>query len=312
MNCRRVLITGAYGLIGHETVLALKADGFEAVPTDIQPERPGDADFDALPLAIAGVDTIFRFLQENRIDAIVHTAGVSGPMLGKSQPHSVLDTNVGGALDLYEAARLASVQRIILTSSSGAYGETGEAVVDELMPLGATDAYGVSKICTEQIAKAYAHHGVETVILRPSWVYGSRRRTTCVIKMMITDALSNRPTQLPYGAGFPRQFVHVFDVADSVLAALTTSRGVQKAYNISDGTRYLLDDVARLVRERFPEAKIELADGPDPDDVLSGQLDISAARDDLDWEPKIDLPAGLDRMIAELSTGVETEEFPQA
>jgi UDP-glucuronate 4-epimerase len=301
MNCGRVLITGAYGLIGHETVRALEAAGFEVVPTDILHERPGDAGFEALPLAIAGVDAIFRFLQEHRIDAVVHAGGVSGPMLGKSQPHTVLSTNACGALDLYEAARRASVQRIVLTSSSGAYGETGEAVVHERMPLGATDAYGVSKICSEQIAKAYAHHGVETVILRPSWVYGPRRRTACVIKTMIQDALSHRPTHLTYGAGFPRQFVHVSDVADSVLAALTTSRGVQKAYNISDGTRYLLDDVATLVRKRLPDAKIDLADGPDPDDVVCGRLDISAAKADLEWEPQIDLPAGLDLMIAELS-----------
>lgn len=301
MNCRRVLITGAYGLIGHETVHALEAAGFKVVPTDILQERPGDAGFDALPLAIAGVEPIFRFLKEHRIEAVVHAGGVSGPMLGKSQPHAVLSTNAGGALDLYEAARRASVRRIVLTSSSGAYGETGEAVVDENMPLGATDAYGVSKICSEQIAKAYAHHGVDTVILRPSWVYGQRRRTACVLKTMIEDALSNRPTHLPYGVGFPRQFVHVSDVADSVLAALTTSEGVQKAYNITDGMRYLLEDVATLVRKRLPDAKIDLAEGRDPDDVVCGRLDISAAKADLEWEPQIDLPAGLDLMIAELS-----------
>jgi nucleoside-diphosphate-sugar epimerase len=301
MNCGRVLITGAYGLIGHETVHALEAAGFDVVPTDILQERPGDADFDALPLAVSGVDPILQFLQEHRIEAVVHAGGVSGPMLGKSQPHAVLSTNAGGTLDLYEAARRASVRRIVLTSSSGAYGETGEAVVDETMPLGATDVYGVSKICSEQIAQAYAQHGVETVILRPSWVYGPRRRTTCVIKAMIGDALANRPTHLPYGAGFPRQFVHVSDVASSVLAALTTSRGIQKAYNISDGTRYLLDDVAMLVRDRLPDAKIDLADGPDPDDVVCGRLDIVAAKTELDWEPEIDLPAGIDLMIAGLS-----------
>ncbi|WP_420410311.1 NAD-dependent epimerase/dehydratase family protein [Hoeflea sp.] len=301
MKCSRVLITGAYGLIGHETVHALEAAGFDVVPTDILHERPGDADFDALPLAVSGVDPILQFLREHRIEAVVHAGGVSGPMLGKSQPHAVLSTNAGGTLDLYEAARRASMRRIVLTSSSGAYGETGEAVVDETMPLGATDVYGVSKICSEQIAQAYAQHGVETVILRPSWVYGARRRTTCVIKSMIEDALANRPTRLPYGAGFPRQFVHVSDVASSVLAALTTSRGVQKAYNISDGTRYLLDDVAMLVRDRLPDAKIDLADGPDPDDVVCGRLDIVAAKTELDWEPKIDLPSGIDLMIAGLS-----------
>lgn len=301
MTCRRVLVTGAYGLIGHESVLALRAAGFKVVPTDILSKRPDDAAFDALPLAVAGVDPIFRCLEENRIDAIVHAAGVSGPMVAKDRPHSVLSTNVGGAIDLYEAARLASVKRMILISSAGAYGETGETPVDEQMPLGATDPYGISKICSERIAQAYVHHGVETVILRPSWVYGPRRRTTCVIKTMISDALSNQPTHLPYGAGFPRQFVHVTDVAEAVAAALATSRGAQSAYNITDGSRLMLDDVATLVRERLPSATIDLANGRDPDDVVCGRMDISAARSDLDWQPKIDLPTGIDRMIVELS-----------
>jgi nucleoside-diphosphate-sugar epimerase len=301
MTRQRVLVTGAYGLIGHETVLVLRAAGFEVVPTDILSQRPTDAAFEASALAVTGVDPIVRVLQENRIEAIVHAAGVSGPMLAKNRPHSVLSTNVGGAIDLYEAARRSSVKRMILISSAGAYGVTGETAVDERMPLGATDPYGVSKICSERIAQAYAHHGVETVILRPSWVYGHRRRTTCVIKTMIGDALANRPTSLPYGAGFPRQFVHVTDVAQAVAAALMTSRGVQSAYNISDGSRYLLDDVAKLVRERLPAAAIDLASGPDPDDVICGRMNISAASADLDWQPKIDLPTGIDRLIVELS-----------
>lgn len=298
---RRVLVTGAYGLIGHESVLALRGAGYEVVATDILSERPNDAGFDASPLAVAGVDQIFQMLAENSIEAIVHAAGVSGPMFAKDRPHSVLSTNVGGSIDLYEAARLAAVGRIVLISSAGAYGDTGEATVDERTRLGATGAYGVSKICSEQVAQAYARHGVETVVLRPSWVYGPRRRTTCVIKTMINDALSNQPTHLPYGAGFPRQFVHVTDVAASVAAALTTSRGAQSAYNITDGSRYLLDELADLVRERLPGAQIDLANGPDPDDVICGPMDISAARADLDWQPTIDLPTGIDQMIVELS-----------
>lgn len=301
MNGGRVIITGAYGLIGHEAVLALRTAGFEAAPTDILAERPVDAAFEASPLAISGVEPLSQFLKTQRIEAIVHAAGVSGPMLGRDRPHSVLSTNAGGTLDLYEAARLASVRRFVLLSSASAYGETGETLVDERTSLGATDAYGVSKICSEQIARAYADHGVDTIILRPCWVYGPRRRTACVIKAMIADALVGQPTRLPYGAGFPRQFVHVADVAEAVVAALTTSKGVQSAFNLADGRRYQLDEVAKLVSERLPAAQIEMASGPDPNDVICGRLDISAAKAVLAWRPRIDLPTGINQMIVELS-----------
>ncbi|MGO8833464.1 MAG: NAD-dependent epimerase/dehydratase family protein [Roseiarcus sp.] len=301
MNGGRVLVTGAYGLIGHEAVLALRTAGFEAAPTDILTERPADAAFEASPLAISGVEPLSQFLKTHRIEAIVHAAGVSGPMLGRDRPHAVLSTNAGGVLDLYEAARLASVRRFVLLSSASAYGETGEKPVDERTPLEATDAYGVSKICSERIARAYAGHGVDTVILRPCWVYGPRRRTACVIKAMIGGALVGQPTRLPYGAGFPRQFVHVADVAEAVVAALTSAEGVQSAFNVADGRRYQLDEVAQLVGERLPAAQIHMASGPDPDDVICGPLDISAAKAKLSWRPTIDLPTGIDRMIVELS-----------
>jgi len=304
MNGGRVLVTGAYGLIGHQAVLALRAAGFEAAPTDILTERPVDTTFAASPLAISGVEPLSQFLKAHRIEAIVHAAGVSGPMLGRDRPHVVLSTNAGGALDLYEAARRASVRRIVLLSSAAAYGETAETPIDERTPLGATDAYGVSKICSERIARAYACHGVDTVVLRPCWVYGPRRRTTCVIKTMIADALCGQPTRFPYGAGFPRQFVHVVDVAEAVVAAVTTSKGVQSAFNLADGRRYHLDEVAQLVSERLPAAQIEMASGPDPDDVICGPMDISAAEAALAWRPGIDLPTGIDQMIVALSRQV--------
>ncbi|RBP02687.1 UDP-glucose 4-epimerase [Roseiarcus fermentans] len=297
----RVLVTGAYGLIGHQTVLALRAAGFDAAPTDILSERPADAEFDASPLAIAGIEPLQAYLEAHRIQAIVHAAGISGPMLAKDRPHAVLSTNVGGALDLYEAARLASVRRIVLISSAAAYGDTGEAPVDERTPLAAADAYGVSKISSELIARAYARHGVDSVVLRPSWVYGPRRRTACVIRTMIADALRRQPTRLPYGVGFPRQFVHVEDVAEAIVAALTTPKGTQSAFNVSDGRRFPLDDVAGLICARLPEARIEMAGGPDPDDVLCGPLDISAASAVLGWRPRIGLSTGIDRMISDMS-----------
>ena len=304
MTLGRVLVTGAYGLIGHQTVLALRAAGFEATPTDSLTERPADAAFDASALVISGVEPLTRFLKAHRIGAIVHAAGVSGPMLGRDRPYSVLSTNAGGALDLYEAARLASVSRIVLLSSASAYGETPETLIDERTPLGAIDAYGVSKICSERIAWAYASHGIDTVVLRPCWVYGPRRRTACVIKTMILDALSVRPTHFPYGGGFPRQFVHVADVAGAILAALTTFKGGPLAFNVTDGVRYQLDEVAQLVRERLPAAQIEMEIGPDPDDVICGRLDISAAEAGLAWRPRIDLHTGIDQMIAEFSRQV--------
>jgi nucleoside-diphosphate-sugar epimerase len=79
---------------------------------------------------------------------------------------------------------------------------------------------------------------------------------------------------------------------------------VQSAFNLADGRRYHLDEVAQLVRERLPAAQIDMASGPDPDDVICGPMDISAAEAGLAWRPGIDLPTGIDQMIVALSRQV--------
>jgi nucleoside-diphosphate-sugar epimerase len=306
----RILVTGAYGLIGHESVLQLGAAQVDVVATDILPVRPADAAFDALPLAVAGVAPLAQFMADHGIGAVVHASGISGPMLGRDRPHDVLAINVGGTLDLYEAARQASVTRIVLLSSASAYGAADLPSVNEATPLGATDVYGVSKAAGEFIARAYATHGIETVVLRPSWVYGLRRRTPCVIRTMVADALAGRMTRFGYGRGFPRQFVHVSDVATAVVAALQSDGSAGPAFNLADGRRYVLDEVAALVARLLPKAQIEMAEGPDPDDVLCGLLDIQAAAERLSWYPQLDLEAGIERLAAELSELPTSDRHP--
>lgn len=299
----RVLVTGAYGLIGHESTLQLGAAGIDVVPTDTISVRPSDAEFDALPLTVAGVAPLAQFMADHGIGAIVHASGVSGPMLGRDRPHDVLATNVGGTLDLYETARLAGISRVVLLSSASVYGAVDLPSVDEATPLGARDVYGISKVAGECIARAYAAHDIETVVLRPSWVYGLRRRTPCMIRTMVADALAGRATRFDYGRGFPRQFVHASDVAAAVVAALRTHGVAGSAFNLADGRRYDLDEVAALVTHLLPKAQIVMAAGPDPDDVVCGLLDIRAAVERLRWYPKIELEAGIERMALALSEG---------
>ncbi len=302
MIAGKVLVTGAYGLIGHETTVLLRARGIAVVPTDILALPPADAAFEAVPLAVSGVDALTDFLTQHGIGSIVHTAGVSGPMLGRDRPHDVLATNAGGTLDLYEAARRAGIGTMVLLSSSSAYGAVAAGPVEETTRLGATDVYGVSKIAGELIATAYAAHGVGTVVLRPCWVYGPRRRTLCVIKTMVADALAGRTTHFPYGRGFPRQFVQVSDVAAAIAAALDRPDCAGAAFNIADGRRLDLDEVAALVGRVLPQARVAMDPGPDPDDVLCAELDIRAAAERLGWRPAVDLETGIARLAAELAS----------
>jgi UDP-glucuronate 4-epimerase len=287
------LVTGAYGLIGHEVVAGLRAAGQQVVATDRLDGRPADADFTAVPLVVEDVGRLAGFLREHSIESIVHAAGISGPMLAADDPHLIFRVNVGGTLDLFEAARLVGVRRVVLISSASVYGATDEALVSESAPLRAESPYGASKLASEAIARAYRAYGVGTVILRPCWVYGPRRRTDCVIRTMILDALTGRPTVLRHRRDLCRQFVHVADVAAAIVAASSGSAPAGGTYNIADGARPTFGALAELVRAILPWATIEIVAGEDSADDRLGPLDISAADRDLGWRPATRLEEGI-------------------
>ncbi|GLK84377.1 NAD-dependent epimerase/dehydratase family protein [Ancylobacter defluvii] len=98
-----VLVTGAYGLIGHAAVLSLCRAGWPVVATDRNETRPSDALFEALPLTVNGVDKLSNVLAEHGIGTIVHAAGIFRSMLAQGILHEVFRVNAGGTLDLFEA-----------------------------------------------------------------------------------------------------------------------------------------------------------------------------------------------------------------
>lgn len=289
-----VLVTGAYGLIGHAVVERLRANGRRVVATDRLTTPPADAAFEAESLTIGGVRKLTAALKSHRVDTIVHAAGLSGPMLAQKQLRRVFRTNVDGTLDLYEAACQAQVRRIVLLSSAAAYGRNTGALVDEDTPLLGSEAYAASKIGAEAVARAYAAgRSVESLVLRPCWVYGARRRTDCVLRRMVEDAVAGRLTELSYGKGFPRQFIHVSDVAAAVEAAVAVDCKSFEVFNLSDGSWLTLDEVGEKVRSLLPAARVALGPMKPPDDEALGRLDLSRADLVLNWRPSIPLARGL-------------------
>ena len=102
-----------------------------------------------------------------------------------------------------------------------------------------------------------------------------------------------RPTELPYGGGFHRQYIYVDDAARALIAACDRPNLPRRTYSVTGGTNLSFDDIAAAVRAAYPAAQIRLAPGPDPDDGVQPPLDISAVRNDIGFEPSIDFEHGV-------------------
>jgi nucleoside-diphosphate-sugar epimerase len=292
MTLETILVTGAAGFVGYAVRQMLERRGSKVVALDLVAEtEPGVAN---LVCNLTDVHRLHALLKDSRIDGIIHCGGLSGPMLARDNPNALVQVNVVGTENLLEAARIHGISRFVYCSSAGAYGNTPPGPVREDVALCPTNVYGATKAAGEQLVSSYAsQYGIDGVSLRLSWVYGPRRATDCVIRTMLVDALDGRPTRMPFGQGFYRQFVHIDDVARALVSALDRKGLPRRNYTVTGGSYVTLDQVATIVSRVLPDANIELALGPDPGDDLQQRFDISAAERDLDYLPAVSLEDGI-------------------
>ena len=291
-----IVVTGSAGLIGFGVAARLAREGRTVIGTDrIQPREDGG--FPSIDSELTDVHKLHAICS-GEIAAIVHCGAVSGPMLGRDNPRAVIETNVAGTANLLEIARQRGV-RLVFCSSTSAYGNTvaGLDPVPEDAPLAADDVYGATKASGDILTRAYvAQTGLDAAILRFSWVYGPRRRTTCVVREMIKDAQAGRATTLPYGRGFTRQYVYIDDVVSAVIAALDAEEiGPQHAFNITGDQRLEFGEIVDAVRDAVPGANITLGEGVDPEDQSHGRFDVSAAARAFGWRPQVAFADGVRR-----------------
>ncbi len=289
---RHVLVTGGAGLIGNAVRCALEARGRKVVAIDlVQRTREG------LPLIACDLTDIHRLhaiAAECPLDAIVHCGAHSGPMVARDNPYSMVQVNVVCTANMLELARIHQLRRLVFCSSTSAYGDTPEGPVPEDVVLRPTSVYGGSKAASEALLWTYwRQFGVDALAIRLSWVYGPGRTTDCVIRTMIEDALAGRPTRLPFGQDFHRQFIHVEDAVAALLLALDTPAPARRVYTATGGTYVTLGEVGETVRRVLPQADIALAPGPDPVDEVHRRFDISAITRDLGYAPQFDLETGI-------------------
>ena len=299
-----VLITGAAGFIGANLAHRLRSAGVEVVGLDVAP-APLGGELPWVEADLRNAGRIEAAIETHRIGRIAHAGAISGPMVLPDDPRTVFEINVLGTLNILGSARRLGVGRVVFLSSFITYGDQpDDGTVTEDRPLRADDAYAGSKIAGEAMVRAYrARHGVDAVSLRLGAVYGPGRTTDCQVRTFLENGLAGKETTLGYGAGHHRSYVYVDDVADAVAAALDTPAERLKlaAYNIDGGVWPSLDEVAQLAAEVVPGLHVTLAPGRIPLAYRIGPLDLTAARRDLGYRPRVSLREGIGRYHAWLS-----------
>jgi UDP-glucose 4-epimerase len=309
-----IMITGGAGFLGTYVTRMLAERGDRVVIFDAAGTAPElavlTAPFEQNIVRVRGqildLSSLLRCVQQNSVERIFHAAALYDPPYSLEDPAITFQVNVNGTINVLEAARFLGVKRVVHSSSIAVYAPRQYEPINEMHPILLPSAgnplgpYGASKAAAEIVGLTYySTNGVDFVALRNSAIYGYGMRYPMYIKPMIENSLRKQPTRFASGGDMRRDYTHVKDIAQAVLKALDVpaSALTQRVFNIGSGNMHSATQVAETVRSLLPEADIEIAAGlselEQSDMRARGTLDLTAARQQLKYEPGYSLEAGI-------------------
>jgi UDP-glucose 4-epimerase len=314
----RTLVTGGCGFIGSHIAERLVRDGHRVRILDnlSSGHRENVSAFaDDLEELVVGdvrdVDTVQRLCEG--CDVVFHEAAIVSVPYSVEHPQESHDVNIQGTLNVLLAARDQRVRRVLFACSAAVFGEEPELPKHEAMRPSPVSPYGVEKITGEHYLQVFHRlYGVETVSLRYFNVFGPRQDPSSpysgVISIFVERALSGeRP--LVYGDGDQcRDFVYVANVVEANILAAASPRAAGRIYNIGCGERTTLNDLLRILgrlsgRDLAPDYR-PTRQG----DIRESVADITRAREELGYEPAVDVEQGLKRLLDHARDERETKK----
>lgn len=314
----RWVVTGVAGFIGSNLLQALLEQGQRVVGVDnfLTGYRHNlDQVRDLVgPIAWRGFDLIEGDVRDLAIcrracdhaDYVLHQAALGSVGRSLDDPLLCNDINIGGQLNLLEAARHAGVRRVVYAASSASYGDHPGLPKQEQHIGRALSPYALSKHVNELYAGVYARcYGLESIGLRYFNVFGPRQDANgayaAVIPQWIAAMLGKRPLVINGDGESSRDFCYVSNaVQANLLGALTGNpAAVNQVYNVALNARTSLNELYRLLQELLLERHPHVRDCQPqyapfrPGDVRHSQADISKAMQLLGYMPTHDLRRGL-------------------
>jgi UDP-glucose 4-epimerase len=301
----KVLVTGGAGFIGGHLVDALLAQGATVRVIDnfstgkrenlahnlarIELVEADLCDPEACARAIHGVELVY------------HEAAIPSVARSVNDPVASNRVNVGGTVELLQAARVAGVKKFVYAASSSAYGDTEVLPKVETMTPRPMSPYAISKLAAEQYVSVFGRlFGFETVSLRYFNVFGPRQdpksEYAAVIPKFITRVLAGERPLIHGDGEQSRDFCFIENVVSAnLLAARSRTQG--EVVNVACGAHVTLNQLLGIINERLG-TNVTAEYGPArAGDVRHSLADISAAQKLLGYEVKYDLRAGLAKTI---------------
>lgn len=286
------IVTGGCGFIGSHIVDKLIELGHEVIVIDSQTSstrteyffnqsaiyhKKDLTNYEDVENLFEGVNYVFHLASEISIPYCIEC------------PRETMQNNVISTLNVLEASRKYSIDRLVFSSTSAVYGNRLWLPNYETNSVDCLNTYSISKYSGEQLCKMYYElYDLQTIIFRYFNVYGERQPLNGsyapVIGIFLRQMRAGQPLSL-IGEGYQtRDFIHVSDVVSAnILATQRETLEFGGVFNVGTGIGTTIESIADLISSDhvyLPER---------PGEVIHSRANIDKIMEQLKWEPKIDV-----------------------
>jgi UDP-glucuronate 4-epimerase len=321
----KVLVTGAAGFIGFHVAQRLLADGREVIGLDsvndyYDPKlkearlellgRAPNFNFVKMNLADrAGMKALFA---EHRFPLVIHLAAQAGVRHSLDHPHTYVDANLEGFLNVLEGCRHNGCRHLVFASSSSVYGANTK------LPFSVRDnvdhpisLYAASKKANELMAHSYSHlFRLPVTGLRFFTVYGPWGRPDMAMFIFAKAILAGQPIKLFNQGRMCRDFTFIDDVSHAVVRLIdappqgradwngsqpdpSSSSAPWKIYNVGNSHPEELTDVIALLEKEFGRPALKEMLPMQPGDVGATYADVTDLERDIGFRPATPIEEGI-------------------
>jgi len=303
---KKILVTGGAGFLGSHLCERLLTEGHEVVCLDnfFTGQKQNVVHLLSNPyFELIRHDVTMPFFIE--VDEIYNLACPASPIHYQYNAIKTVKTSVMGAINMLGLAKRIRA-KVLQASTSEVYGDPEihpqtESYWGHVNPIGFRSCYDEGKRVAETLFINYhLQNNVRIKIIRIFNTYGPRMHPNDgrVVSNFIVQALQGNDLTI-YGDGSQtRSFCYVDDLIDGMIRMMNTGDDFTGPVNIGNPNEFTIRELAETVI-RLTGSKGKLVFNPlPPDDPTQRQPDITLARQELGWEPRVQLEAGLEKTIA--------------